>query len=170
MSPIIVHAYWSAPKHNSNSTAVSQPPSAVTNTKLSTPDFHLTKNIFRWAGYLCNHICDLSHSGQQKLPRSFHFLQALPSPGPACAAVGESSLIKGLLSGELHVAALFGTNKAEHSLCVVVARLRCSPAVSREDHGGAELLHSTDEVCVCVCVCLCLCGCVWRGTYYCLSN
>lgn len=33
------------------------------------------------------------------------------------------------------------------SLYVVVARLRCSPAVSREDRGGAELLHCTEEVC-----------------------
>lgn len=44
---------------------------------------------------------------------------------------------------------------AEHSLCVVVARLRCSPAVSMEDHRGAELLHSTVEVCLCMWSCVC---------------
>lgn len=60
------------------------------------------------------------------------------------------------LTGDLHVAALFGANMAERSLCVAVARLRRSPAVSREDCGGAELLHSADEVCNTVCVCLCV--------------
>ncbi len=41
------------------------------------------------------------------------------------------------------------------SLYVVVARLRCSPAVSREDRGGAELLDCTEEVCFNVSVYVC---------------
>lgn len=64
----------------------------------------------------------------------------------------ESSLMKGALGGP--ASRCFVRNKhAEHSLCVVVARLRCSPAVSREDRRGAELLLNSDEVCICGWVC-----------------
>ena len=143
----------SAPKHCVNSTtALSLSWSPKSNWRLSTAHqryYLMTNWIIIWIS--ASHLWFVSNAlYRQILFGHTHF--------PSCVAVSlpkymsERSLMNGY-SLETCMWLLCVEQTWKIAVCVLWSPWQhCSPAVSRGDHRGAELLRSADEVCFSVCV------------------